>query len=227
MFQIQNQGPSPVDGLYSRVSLVSKHNNKWLMILFSAQVLPTNKKLQCPPKMFEHRALFVNSFSPLSPLWRFSNELRTCYNSRDLFILLRMKATTSHIWQINNKSQKKDISLTSFHFDTSIFQKQASENYDIFRFTTCSERFGTSSSHSQLIAGNQGMNIVVYYSSFFPTLLLGWKGCFLHEMRQWSTEYDLMTNVNLLFQLHLAAFVCNIFIASLWIINIYFKRHWN
>lgn len=37
-FLIQNLGPSPVQGLYSRVSLVTKHNNKWLLMLFSAQV---------------------------------------------------------------------------------------------------------------------------------------------------------------------------------------------
>ena len=27
-----------MQGLYSRVSLVTKHNNKWLLMLFSAQV---------------------------------------------------------------------------------------------------------------------------------------------------------------------------------------------
>ena len=41
---------------------------------------------------------------------------------------LRMKATTSHIWEINKKSQKKGISFILFHFDTSIFLKQASED---------------------------------------------------------------------------------------------------
>ena len=38
IFQIQNRGPSPVEGLYARVSLLAQHNSKRLLNLFSISV---------------------------------------------------------------------------------------------------------------------------------------------------------------------------------------------